>query len=113
VRSAFAVPPSYRGSVARQVVSPGLLYGWEQIGAYLGMSGRTAQRLHARAAMPLVRWRGAVCSMRVALEQWFLSQPLRDPHRYAVVRPPCPHCGLRPTDPPRGVSTTDPNASGG
>lgn len=91
------------GSTLR--VTCGVLSTWQQIADYLGVSVRTAQREHARHAMPLIRSFRRVKTLRTALDMWFLSAPMKDGRRL-VVQPPCPHCGLRPTDPPRATPPT-------
>jgi hypothetical protein len=82
-------------------VTSGMLCGWAEISAYLGISLRSAHRMHAQRALPVFRWRGLVSSTRAAIDAYLLARPIYEGRKYAVPQPRCPHCGLRPSDPPR------------
>ncbi len=52
----------------------GILWGWKQIGMYLGVSESTALRWHRIRPMPVLPYGGHVAIPKSALDLWFLRR---------------------------------------
>ncbi len=54
----------------------GVLWGWRQIGEYLGVSEATAKRWHQVRPFPVVRYGATLAIPKTAVDRWVLERGL-------------------------------------